>query len=350
MTSDFTRPWMGPSIDLHVHLRGTLRPKTAFALAKRHGIDVSPSLVSSSGEFQWTTFNDFLRVYDAAGAAIRSPDDLYSLAEQYLRLVASEGTRYVEFMLSPQHSIENGIRYEDQLSAISEASSAAFDALGIRSRLIATCVRHNGPTEALRVAELVARSPHPAVVGFGMTGDERQYDASLFAPAFSVAADAGLSLTCHAGEWLDARSVMDAVETLQVRRIGHGLRAVDDPGVLRELAAREVTFEICLTSNDRLGAASLDRDHPVLKIVEAGCKVCFGTDDPGYLGTSPAREYGLAQSRLGLTQGDLERITSDAISAAFCNAECKHALQMDLACPSPSSRQSPHGGSGAHDL
>lgn len=328
--AEVARPWLGPSIDLHVHLRGTLRPKIALELSERRGISIPPSLFNADGEFQWTSFNEFLRVYDAAGAAIRGSADLYMLAMQYLQLVSNEGTRYVEFMLSPQHSIDNGICYQDQLNAFSDASAAAFDSFGIRSRLIVTCVRHNGPEEAARIAELVAKTVHPLVVGFGMTGDEKRYDVSQFVPAFSIAAEAGLSLTCHAGEWRDARSVLAAVEILRISRIGHGLRAADDPGVLRELAARDVTFEICLSSNDRLGAARLNRQHPAVTMMEAGCKISLGTDDPGYFGTTPAREYALAQSHLGLTLSDLESINKDAIGAAFCDAECKRALRGEI--------------------
>jgi adenosine deaminase len=295
-------------------------------LAEQLGLSCPQVAVGLDGSYAWAGFAEFLRVYDAVGRVIRRADHLRLLAEHYLCESARQGTLYAEFMLSPQHSIDNGISYRDQLAAVAEGVAAAHRETNIDARLIVTCVRHNGPDEALRIAELVASEPNPLVVGFGMTGDERQYDAALFAPAFRLAREAGLACSAHAGEWLEAASVIAAVDALGLARIGHGIRAAEDPGVVRELAARGIGFELCLSSNARLGASPIDRNHALLTLRDAGCRITLATDDPAYFATSPAREYALAQHHLDLSDDDLTEITGHAILVAFCGTDTKAIL------------------------
>lgn len=318
------------SVDLHVHLRGTIEPETAVRLASQHRVTLPSALFAANGGYRWRGFDEFLQAYDSIGQVIRAPEDLYFLARNYLERCAADGTIYVEFMLSPSHSAKNGIPYREQVSAVATAISDARSNCGIEARLIVTCVRHQKPREALELAELVAENPHPIVVGFGLTGNELLFDVSEFSGAFMVAREAGLGLTAHTGEWAHGKSVLHSVDVLSLTRVGHGIKAVEDYKVLSDLSERGVGFEVCLSSNVALKLCDTFEEHPLPKLIAAGCKVSLATDDPAYFLTSPANEYQLAADRLGLSYTQLRQITIDAMNMAFCDQETKDALLQQV--------------------
>lgn len=314
------------SVDLHTHLRGTIEPEIAARLASRHKVILPSALLAANGGYRWRGFDEFLQAYDSIGHVIRAPEDLHFLAKNYLVRCAADGTIYVEFMLSPSHSAKNGIPYGEQISAVAKAISDAKSICGIEARLIVTCVRHQEPSEAIELAELIAENPHPIVVGFGLTGNELLFDVSEFSGAFMVAREVGLGLTAHTGEWAPAKSVLRSVEVLGLTRVGHGIKAAEDYKVLSDLSERGIGFEVCLSSNVALRLCSTFADHPLPKLIAAGCKVSLATDDPAYFKTSPANEYQLAADKLGLTYTRLRQITIDAINMAFCDQETKDTL------------------------
>jgi len=318
-------------IDLHVHLRGTINPATARLLADRNGLALPPDIFDEDHTmYCWSNFTEFLRTYDKVGSVIRNAADLEWIAERYLLESAKEGTLYVEFMLSPFHLMAAGIPYNDQLLAVSAASDRAREVSGIECRLIPTCVRHHGPEIAFEVAELVAKHRHPIVVGFGMTGDERQYNASDFVYAFRRAKDAGLKLTAHAGEFRGAESVEESVRRLQLNRVGHGVRSIENPRVIEMLQSSGAGLEVCISSNVALGLYSSAQEHPFEQLRKAGCLVTLATDDPAYFATSPQNEYLIAANAFSLSEVDCKQITLNAIDAAFCSDETKVHLRRLL--------------------
>jgi adenosine deaminase len=167
-------------------------------------------------------------------------------------------------------------------------------------------------------------------VGFGLAGDERQFRIEAFAQAFRVARDAGLRLTAHAGEHLGAASICEAVECLGLDRVGHGIRASEDPSVISFLAEGQIGLEICVSSNLALGLYASLADHPLPQILAAGIPVCLGTDDPGFFATSPAQEYDLVAKICQLDRSGLERISRDAIELSFCDENTKYRLRERL--------------------
>jgi len=317
---------MNHSIDLHVHLRGTLEPILAQRLAAKNHIVLPKHLIGDDGQYKWSDFRDFLEVYDRAGKTITESQDLWLLTDSFLSRSASEGAIYVEFMHSPNHSADNGIPFEEQLTAITSAMHNARSAYGIEARLILTCVRHRGPEEALALAEWIAANPEPLVVGFGMAGNEMLFDPAEFSGAFLVAKNAGLGLTAHAGEWNDARSVLRSVETLGLTRIGHGIRATDDDGVLSKLRDLGIGFEICLSSNVAMGVLKPGLDPALAKLAKFGCRLSFASDDPAYFKTSTNQEWRLAHA-IGLTSGNAQhKRLIDSAEMAFCDQVKKDTL------------------------
>jgi adenosine deaminase len=162
-----------------------------------------------------------------------------------------------------------------------------------------------------------------------MAGDEAGYPANDFAPAFAIAADAGLGCTIHAGEWAGPESVRAGLE-LPVSRISHGVRAIEDPALVDELAARAIVLECAPTSNVVLGIYPSYEEHPLRPLHDAGVRVTLGSDDPPYFGASIAGEYEVCLERMGFTDDELREITRTAIEAAFCDDGLRDELRARL--------------------
>jgi adenosine deaminase len=315
-------------VDLHVHLRGTIRPPTVRRMAARHNMMLPESLVSVPG-YGWHDFTSFLKAYDQVTSVVQTARDLEEVAYEYLSAVAAEGTIYVEFMLSPPDLLRTGAPYGDQLAAIQAASDRAREESGIECRLIATAVRHLGPRAAVEAARLAVAGATGLVVGFGLTGDERQFRAQEFEEAFAVARSEGLKATAHAGEHLAADSIIQAIDCLRLDRIGHGVRAAESASVMRQLAVSRIPLEVCLSSNLALGLYSGIEEHPIASLAAAGCAIVLGTDDPTFFATSPRREYQLAGDALPLGPTGA-KITEQAIETAFCDEATKARLRLRL--------------------
>ncbi|MGH2884094.1 MAG: adenosine deaminase family protein, partial [Solirubrobacteraceae bacterium] len=174
-----------------------------------------------------------------------------------------------------------------------------------------------------------ASRPHPYVVGFSMAGDEAGFPAGDFAEAYRIVADAGLGCTIHAGEWAGADSVRAALE-LPVTRISHGVRAIEDPSLVGDLAAGGIVLECCPTSNVVLGVFESYETHPLPALRAAGVRVTLGSDDPPYFGATIDGEYEVCAERMGFGDDVLREITRTAVDAAFCDEDLKVALRSRL--------------------
>ena len=236
-----------PKAELHVHLEGTAPPELVRQIAARNGVALPARLLGGDGRFRYTDFLDFLRTYDLAASVIRTAQDYRDITYEYLCQCAREGAIYVELTASPDHALLVGLTDEEHLNGIAQGIDDARRDFGIEGRILISAVKHFGVEQAIRVARHAAQRPHPYVVGFSMAGDETQ-PASDFEEPFAIATAAGLGCTIHAGEWAGPDSVRSAL-TLPITRIDHGVRAIEDPELVKELAAREVVLDCCPTSN-----------------------------------------------------------------------------------------------------
>jgi adenosine deaminase len=318
-----------PKAELHVHLEGTAPPDLVSRIAARNGVPLPERVLGSDGRFRYTDFLDFLRTYDLAASVIRTGEDYRDIAYEYLRQCAAGGAIYVELTASPDHAAIVGLSDEEHLDGIAGGIDAARRDSGIEGRILISAVRNFGVERALRVARYAASDPHPYVVGFSMAGDEAGFPARDFAEAFAIAADAGLGCTIHAGEWQGADSVRAALE-LPITRIAHGVRAVEDPELVSELAARGTVLECCPTSNVVLGVYRSYEEHPLPRLRDAGVRITLGSDDPPYFGASVAGEYEVCADRMGFSEADLREVTRTAIEAAFCDEDLRAALRARL--------------------
>jgi len=312
--------------ELHVHLEGTAPPALVREIAARNGLALPDRLFGADGRFRYSDFIDFLRTYDLAASVIRTAQDYRDITYQYLRDCASEGAIYVELTASPDHAAIVGLSDEAHLQGIADGIDDARRETGIEGRILLSAVRNFGVRQAIRIARHAAERPHPYVVGFSMAGDEENFPADDFAEPFEIAAAAGLGCTIHAGEWGGPDSVRAALR-LPVSRIDHGVRAIEDPALVQELAAREIVLACCPTSNVVLGVYPSYEHHPLPRLRAAGVRVTLGSDDPPYFGATIGSEYEICAQRMGLSEDDLRDLTRTAIKAAFCDDRLKATLQ-----------------------
>jgi adenosine deaminase len=258
---------------------------------------------------------------------IRTAQDYRDVTYEYLASCALDGAIYVELIVSPDHAALVNLDPEEHLNGIATGMDDAREDHGIESRILFTAIRNLGAEQAVRVARYAASRPHPYVVGFQMAGDEANFPATDYAEAYAIAAEAGLGCTVHAGEWAGPESVRAALE-LPVTRIGHGVRSIEDPALVEELAARQTVLECCPTSNVVLDLFPSYEDHPLPRLMEAGVKVTLASDDPPYFGASIGGEYAVCRDWYGFDDDRLRTITRTAIEAAFCEKTLKQSLML----------------------
>ncbi|MEL7029891.1 MAG: adenosine deaminase [Pseudomonadota bacterium] len=315
-----------PLAELHCHLEGTITPVLAHKIGARYGVDLS-SILDENGDYRWSTFADFIHVYDTMSGILRAPQDYYDVAYAYLTDNAADGLIYSEIFISPEHAVRFGVSYSAMVEAIAQAIDEAEAKTGVVGRMILTCVRNFGVEHAEKTARLAEDFPHARVTGFGIAGDEALGSHADFARAFEIARNgAGLSITAHAGELLGADSVRTALDAFDPARIGHGVRAIEDPALVAELAERGVTLELCPSSNVAIGLyGSLD-EHPIARLTASGVATTLSTDDPAFFFTTIAQEYARIGEAHGLSEADLLGFTRRSIDAAFCDPETKERL------------------------
>ena len=323
---------MIPKAELHVHLEGTAPPALIRRLAERNGMTVPEGVFKTEDEFEWTDFLHFLRTYDLAASAIRTPQDYRDVTYEYLAACAAEGALYVELIASPDHAAAVGLSDADHYAGIAQGIDDARADHGIEARIVLAAIRNLGVESAEGIARRHADGRHPYVVGFNLVGDEAAWPAGLFARAYEIAAGSGLGCTVHAGEHAGPESVRAALE-LPITRISHGVRAIEDPALVAELAERGIVLEVCPTSNVSLGLFPSYEDHPLGALREAGVRVTLGSDDPPYFGCSIGSEYAVARERIGFDEEQLRDVTRIAVEASFAEDAVKEALSARLDFP-----------------
>jgi adenosine deaminase len=316
-----------PKAELHCHLEGSVPPVLARELAARNGLDLPPGLFGEDGHYAWKDFLSFLDAYDRVCGVLRKPRDFGDVFYSYLQRTAAEGAVYVEMFCSPERPKALGIPYADWLAALVDAIDRTRRDFGIEARIIAICIRHLGPDRALALANQMVAEPHPYVVAFGMGGDEAKFTPADFAPAYRLAHDKGYGCTIHAGEVRGPESVWAAIRDLPVTRIGHGVRSIEDPALVEELARRGTALEVCPGSNVALGLYPDRHAHPLHRLIAAGVRVTLSSDDPPFFHTTLGAEY----DRAGLDEAALRKITRTSVEVSFADAGLKAKLLKGVA-------------------
>ena len=314
-----------PLAELHCHLEGAVPPALAIEKATKHGTNIDDLITPDSQSYRWSDFTSFLSAYDRVAALFLTEEDQFDLAYAHFSALSSQGAIYAEVFISPDH-MGGQQTYPAFLDALIAGYRKARSETGIEGRFIPIAVRNLGPEAALAVARLVVAHPRAEVTGFGLAGDERLFTPAEFTPAFLIAKDAGLGCTAHAGELCGPESISQALEFLPVRRIGHGVRAVEEPNLVRQIADDGIVLEVCPGSNIALGLYKDYSLHPLRHLRDAGVRVTLNSDDPPFFRTNLRHEYDMAADVLGFTPEELVDMTQTAIDAAFVDRKTKDRL------------------------
>jgi len=288
-----------PKAHLHLHLVGAMRHSTMVELARARRVALPPALtedwpprLSAADERGWFRFQ---RLYDVARSVLRTPNDVYRLVRETAEDERAEGSGWLELQADPSGYTARfgGITAFTELLLDAAATAAQATGVGIAIVIAANRTRH--PLDARTLARLAAQFAGRGVVGFGLSNDERRGPAEDFERAFRIAGQAGLLLVPHAGELAGPASVTATLDRLHADRIGHGIRSVEDPEVVKRLAAAGVTLEVCPSSNVALGVAPSPAAVPVRTLFDAGVPVALAADDPLLFGRRLVRQYEIAR-------------------------------------------------------
>jgi len=328
-----------PKAELHLHLRGAIPPGVLAELLNRHDCEAAvagapaevraafarydnlrPFLTGrrrwsadeTTGLFRYRDFANFLYTFYFTSFLFHSAEDLRLLIRGVLDELVRQRIVYAEICISAIEYVTQGIPLSEVIACLEEGTQHQE----VRVQWMVDLVRDSGPESALRqVRELIAEGS-PAVMGITLGGSEGSFGAGEFREVYAVAREHGLRLSVHAGEALGPESVWEAVGMLRPERIGHGIRAAEDPALVAHLAERHIPLEVCPTSNIMTGIYPSLEEHPVKALFDAGVPITINSDDPTFLGTTLADEYARV-SALGFTEGEVRELLRNGFRYAF---------------------------------
>jgi adenosine deaminase len=319
-----------PKVELHLHLEGGAPPAFIAGLAQEKSIDIS-GIFDEQGRYTYKDFDHFLKVYEAACTTLQGPEDFRRLTLAVLEQSAENGVVYSETFLSPDFCGGGDVAaWREYLHAIEEAAAEAERTMGITLRGIITCIRHFGPEQARTAALCAAETKGDFITGFGMAGAELVGRPKDYVYSFDMAREAGLRITCHAGEWGGPDMVADTIRDIRPERIGHGINAVRDLALVDRIAEDGIVLEVCPGSNVFLGAVPSWRDHPIETLWKRGVKVTVSTDDPPFFNTTMTREYENLERAFDWDEGMFRDLNKVALEAAFCDQATKDRIAKRL--------------------
>lgn len=313
-----------PKAHLHIHLEGAMRPETLHELAGAAGLDVPP--IRGFGNF-----SAFSGMYMAACDVLTSPDALARLTREVIEDSARDGATWVEPAVYLPHHNERLGAPEETLEIILGAAADAAGANDCGVGVVVAADRTVDPADAVEQATLAAKFAGRGVVGFGLANDETGHPPEPFAAAFAIAREAGLLSVPHAGELEGPVSVRGALDALGADRVQHGVRAIEDPELVRRLADSAVCLDVCPTSNVLLSVVPDLASHPLPALLAAGVKCSLNADDPLLFGPNLLAEYEISRTDLGLDDATLAHIATCSIDASAAPAAVKQRTRAGIA-------------------
>ncbi len=319
-----------PKAHLHLHFTGSMRTGTLLELADRYGVRLPDALTSgeppklrATDERGWFRFQ---RLYDIARSCLRTPDDIRRLVLEAAQEEVLAGSGWLEIQVDPTSYAPRLGGLIPTLEVVLDAVRTASRETGVGIAVLVAANRMKHPLEARTLARLAVRYRDQGVVGFGLSNDERRGLARDFDRAFAIAREGGLIAAPHGGELAGPPSVRDCLDDLHASRVGHGVRAAEDPLLLARLAERGVTCEVCPSSNVALGVYEKPEDVPLRALFDAGVPMALGADDPLLFGARLAEQYVLAREVHGFTDGELAELARQSVRGSCAPQDVRERL------------------------
>ena len=319
-----------PKAELHLHIEGTLEPEMMFELAQRNEIDLPYESVSEVKEaYNFDNLQSFLDIYYKGSQVLQKEQDFYDLTWAYLEKAAKQNVRHAEIFFDPQSHTDRGIAFETAYQGIDRALQDGKTKLGISSQLILSFLRHLSEEEAFATLEqaLPYKDNIPAV---GLDSAEKGNPPSKFKAVFDRAQAEGFLTVAHAGEEGPPEYIWEAINLLNVSRIDHGVRSMEDPELLDYLVEKQIPLTVCPLSNVELKVFDSMAKHNLKQLLNLGICATVNSDDPSYFGGYIAENYEAAQSALDLNKQELYQLAKNSFQASFLPPESKHQLIAEL--------------------
>ncbi|MDJ0340677.1 adenosine deaminase [Streptomyces sp. PH10-H1] len=319
-----------PKAHLHLHFTGSMRPETLLELADLHGVHLPEALTSghppklrATDERGWFRFQ---RLYDSARCCLRTAEDIQRLVREAAEEDARDGSGWLEIQVDPTSYAPRLGGLIPTMEIILDAVESASRETGVGMAVIVAANRMKHPLDARTLARLAVRYADRGVVGFGLSNDERRGLARDFDRAFAIAREGGLLAAPHGGELAGPSSVRDCLDDLHAGRVGHGVRAAEDPRLLRKLAERQITCEVCPASNVALGVYEKPEDVPLRTLFDAGVPMALGADDPLLFGSRLAAQYEIARDFHAFTDEELAELARQSVRGSAAPQDVRDRL------------------------
>ena len=311
-----------------------MRHATLVELAERDGVVLPGALVehwpprlSAADEKGWFRFQ---RLYDVARSVLRTEDDVRRLVREAAEDDRGDGSRWLEIQVDPSGYAARFGGITAFTDLVLDAVTAASREVGIGMAVVIAANRTRHPLDARTLARLAAQYAGRGVIGFGLSNDERRGTTADFAPAFRIAERAGLLLDPHGGELLGPASVRTCLDELHAQRLGHGIRAVEDPALLARLVEKGVALEVCPVSNVALGVYSDPTSVPLPDLLAAGATVALGADDPLLFGSRLTGQYASMRAAHDLDDAALAELARSSVLASRADEQQKSCWLREI--------------------
>jgi len=321
-----------PKVELHVHLEGAVQPATLLKLAERHQVPLPADTVE--GLREWYTFRDFdhfIEIYMTISSCLRTAEDIELIAREFLAGQAAQNIVYSEVTFTPYNQfMTNGLGFHEQIDAVNRAREWGEEALGVRMGIIMDIPRIISPAEGDTVAGWMLERYGDGLIALGLGGPEIDNPPQKYRSAFDRMRAAGIPCILHAGETAGAESIWDALTVAGSRRIGHGVRAIEDPALVAHLRERQIPLEVCPSSNICLKVFPSLAEHSLPRLLEGGLYVTLNSDDPPMFNTTLTREYLLGQRTWNWSRETVEQLALNAVDAALLPEAERQALRRSF--------------------
>ncbi len=308
-----------PKVELHVHLEGSVRPETLLKLAKRHHIALPADDVD--GLRKWYTFRDFnhfIEIYMTISSCLRTADDIELIAREFLMGQAEQNILYSEVTFTPFNQyFNNQLGFHEQIDAVNRARAWAEKELGVRMGIIMDIPRIIPPEDGLMIADWAIERYGDGLIALGLGGPEVDNPPEKYRAAFDRVRAAGIPCILHAGETVGPPSIWSAIHVADSRRIGHGVRAIEDPELVAYLRETQIPLEVCPTSNVCLNVYPSWKEHSLPELMAQGLYVTINSDDPPMFNTTLTNEYLVGQRTFGWDEETIQQFVLDAVKVTL---------------------------------
>ena len=326
--SEISHKWLNglPKIELHLHIEGTLEPELLFKLAKRNSIQLPFNSVNEVKKaYQFSNLQDFLDIYYQGAEVLLHKQDFYDLTWAYLLMCKQQNVMHVEPFFDPQTHTVRGVPFETIVSGIAEALADGKGKLGITSRLIMCFLRHLSEESAIETLKSSEQFTD-VIYGVGLDSAEMGNPPEKFINVFNKAKGMGYKLVAHAGEEGPASYIWSSLDVLNVQRIDHGIRAIDDPDLMLRLIESQMPLTICPLSNVKLRVFDTMASHTILDMLDLGVCVTVNSDDPSYFGGYMTENFLALYDSLELSRDQAISLINNSIDASFAEDSRKKEL------------------------